>query len=70
MFAPRPELVAFEMLRVCVPGGKIIMGNWTPEGHIGQMFKVMGNTRRRLRISPRHSSGVMRRHVASASAPA
>jgi SAM-dependent methyltransferase len=42
MFAPRPELVASEMERVCVPRGKIIMGNWTPEGHIGQMFKVIG----------------------------
>jgi ubiquinone/menaquinone biosynthesis C-methylase UbiE len=42
MFAPRPELVAAEMYRVCRPGGNIIMGNWTPEGHIGQMFKVIG----------------------------
>src|SRR5256885_2196071 len=42
MFAPRPELVASEMVRVASPGGKIIMGNWTPEGHIGQMFKVIG----------------------------
>ena len=42
MFAPRPELVASEMSRVCRPGGNIIMGNWTPEGHIGQMFKVIG----------------------------
>jgi len=42
MFAPRPELVASEMIRVCKPGGRIIMGNWTPEGHVGQMFKVIG----------------------------
>lgn len=42
MFAPRPELVAAEMLRVCRPGGRIIMGNWTPAGHIGQMFRVIG----------------------------
>ena len=42
MFAPRPELVAAEMLRVCRPGGTIIMGNWTPEGHVGQMFKIIG----------------------------
>jgi SAM-dependent methyltransferase len=42
MFAPRPELVASEMCRVCRPGGTIIMGNWTPEGHVGQMFEVIG----------------------------
>jgi SAM-dependent methyltransferase len=38
MFAPRPELVAREMLRVCRPGGKIAMANWTKEGLIGKMF--------------------------------
>jgi SAM-dependent methyltransferase len=42
MFAPRPERVAAEMLRVCKPGGRIVMGNWTPEGHVGQMFRVIG----------------------------
>jgi SAM-dependent methyltransferase len=42
MFAPRPELVAAEMKRVCRPGGKIIMGNWTPTGFVGQMFKIHG----------------------------
>ncbi|RYG22516.1 class I SAM-dependent methyltransferase, partial [bacterium] len=42
MFAPRPELVASEMIRVCRPGGKIVMGNWTPTGHVGQMFKTIG----------------------------
>jgi len=39
MFAPRPELVAAELLRVCRPGGTIAMGNWTKEGFIGKMFK-------------------------------
>ncbi len=42
MFAPRPDLVAAEMLRVCRPGGRIVMANWTPDGHVGQMFKVIG----------------------------
>lgn len=41
MFAPRPHLVAKEMLRVCRPGGQIIMGNWTPTGTIGELFKVV-----------------------------
>ena len=42
MFAPRPDLVAAELKRVCRPGGKIMMGNWTPAGFVGQMFKVHG----------------------------
>ena len=42
MFAPRPELVAAELVRVCRPGGRIAMANWTPEGFIGQMFKITG----------------------------
>jgi len=41
MFAPRPDLVAAEITRVCRPGGMIAMGNWTPGGFIGQMFKAI-----------------------------
>lgn len=41
MFAPRPELVAAELKRVCRPGGMIALANWTPDGFIGQMFKVI-----------------------------
>jgi SAM-dependent methyltransferase len=41
MFAPRPELVAAELARVCRPGGIIAMANWTPGGFIGQMFKII-----------------------------
>src|SRR5262247_422292 len=41
MFAPRPELVAKELLRVCVPGGTIAMANWTPQGFVGEMFKTI-----------------------------
>jgi len=40
MFAPRPDVVAAELLRVCRRGGTIAMGNWTKEGFIGQMFKT------------------------------
>lgn len=40
MFAPRPELVAAELVRVCRPGGRIALANWTPDGFIGQMFKI------------------------------
>lgn len=42
MFAPVPERVAAELVRVCRPGGRIVMANWTPQGHVGQMFKMIG----------------------------
>jgi SAM-dependent methyltransferase len=42
MFAPVPDRVAAELVRVCRPGGRIVMANWTPEGHVGQMFKIIG----------------------------
>lgn len=42
MFAPDHRKSASEMLRVCRPGGRIGLANWTPEGFIGQMFKVLG----------------------------
>lgn len=31
MFAPKPFDVAKEMVRVCRPGGRIVMGNWIPD---------------------------------------
>jgi ubiquinone/menaquinone biosynthesis C-methylase UbiE len=43
MFAPRPERVAAELLRVCAPGGTIAMINWTAEGFIGRMFKTISS---------------------------
>jgi ubiquinone/menaquinone biosynthesis C-methylase UbiE len=42
MFAPDQEKAAGEMLRVCRPGGKIGLANWTPDGFIGNMFRTMG----------------------------
>jgi len=41
MFAPRPDLVAQELVRVCRPGGTIAMANWTKTGFIGQMFALV-----------------------------
>jgi ubiquinone/menaquinone biosynthesis C-methylase UbiE len=38
MFAPRPEQVAAELIRVCRPGGTIAMANWTREGFVGKTF--------------------------------
>jgi len=42
MFTPNQEKAAAEMLRVSRPGGKIGLANWTPEGFVGQMFKIIG----------------------------
>jgi ubiquinone/menaquinone biosynthesis C-methylase UbiE len=41
-FAPRHQITADELVRVSRPGGTIGVVNWTPEGLIGQMFKIMG----------------------------
>jgi ubiquinone/menaquinone biosynthesis C-methylase UbiE len=42
MFTPDQDRAAAEMIRVCKPGGKIGLANWTPEGFIGQVFKTIG----------------------------
>jgi ubiquinone/menaquinone biosynthesis C-methylase UbiE len=42
MFTPNPERAAAELLRVVRLGGRIGLASWTPEGFIGQMFKVVG----------------------------
>jgi ubiquinone/menaquinone biosynthesis C-methylase UbiE len=42
MFTPNPERSAAELLRVCRPGGRIGLANWTPTGFVGQMFKIVG----------------------------
>jgi len=41
-FAPRHQTTADELVRVCRPGGRIGLVNWTPTGLIGQMFGIMG----------------------------
>jgi len=40
MFAPRPDLVATELARVCRVDGFIAMANWTPTGFVGKTFAL------------------------------
>lgn len=42
MFTPNPQRAAAELLRVCRPGGRIGLANWTPDGFVGRMFKIVG----------------------------
>jgi ubiquinone/menaquinone biosynthesis C-methylase UbiE len=42
MFTPDQDKAASELARVCKPGGKIGLANWTPQGFIGQLFKTIG----------------------------
>ena len=41
MFAPRPEIMASEFVRVCRPGGLIAMGNWTLDSFISKQTAIM-----------------------------
>ena len=43
MFTPDQPTAAAEMTRVVARGGKIGMANWTPDGFIGQLFKLIGS---------------------------
>jgi SAM-dependent methyltransferase len=42
MFAPHQERTARELLRVCRPGGRIGMVNWTPDSYVGALFRTIG----------------------------
>lgn len=41
MFTPDPERAAAELVRVCRPGGRIGLANWTPHSFIGRMLKIV-----------------------------
>lgn len=40
-FVPHHERAAAELARVCRPGGRIGLCNWTPEGYIGRFFATI-----------------------------
>ena len=42
MFTPDHKRPAREMLRVTRSGGRIGLANWTPDGFIGELFKIVG----------------------------
>ncbi len=42
MFTPNQERAAAELVRVCRPGGRIGLTNWTPESFVGRLFKLIG----------------------------
>ena len=41
MFAPDHSRAAAELMRVCKPGGRIALANWTPDGFLGQLLRVI-----------------------------
>src|ERR1700682_101742 len=41
MFAPDHEATARQLARVVRPGGRIGLANWTPQGGVGRLFKMM-----------------------------
>ncbi len=42
MFTPNQSRAASELARVCKPGGKIGLANWTPASVVGELFKTIG----------------------------
>jgi ubiquinone/menaquinone biosynthesis C-methylase UbiE len=41
MFAPRHEVAAAELVRVCRPGGMVVLASWTPGGFLGQLIATL-----------------------------
>jgi SAM-dependent methyltransferase len=42
MFALDQDRASAEMIRVCRRGGRVGLANWTPEGFIGELFRLIG----------------------------
>lgn len=43
MFTPEPQRAVAELLRVCRPGGRIGLTNWTPDSFVGQIFRLVSS---------------------------
>jgi len=43
MFTANHQQAANEMVRVCRPGGRVGMANWTPGGFVGRMLQTVGS---------------------------
>lgn len=43
MFTPDQQRSAMELCRVVRPGGRIGLANWTPDGFIGRLFRIIGS---------------------------
>ncbi len=43
MFAPEHAHAASEMMRVCRPSGRIGLASWTPEGFLGDLFRLVAS---------------------------
>ena len=41
MFAPDHQRAAAELMRVCTKGGRIALASWTPQGFLGQLFRLI-----------------------------
>ncbi len=41
IFAPRQQVAAGELARVCAPGGRIAISAWRPDGGVGDFFRFM-----------------------------
>jgi SAM-dependent methyltransferase len=57
MFTPDQGKSSSELGRVCKPGGKSGLANWTPESFVGRLFKTSGSTFPQPRGSSRRRSG-------------